>query len=67
MSVVTRATRRNIPKSIILHSYSRKNFKYYKNKTAVLQLKISWQKFHIKENIKYTIGKRLTETGINQV
>jgi hypothetical protein len=30
-SVLTRATRRNIPEDIILHNYRRENFKSYKN------------------------------------
>jgi hypothetical protein len=29
-SVLTRATRRNIPENIILHSHHRENLKYYK-------------------------------------
>jgi hypothetical protein len=29
MSVLTRATRRNIPEDIILHSHSRENLKFY--------------------------------------
>jgi hypothetical protein len=36
-SVLTRATRRNIPEDTILHSHRRENFKSYKIQLALLE------------------------------
>jgi hypothetical protein len=48
-SVLPRATRRNIPEDVILHSHPRENFKSY---TVYVPSFMSQTKLHIRTNVR---------------
>jgi hypothetical protein len=59
MSVVTRATRRNIPENVILHSHRRENLKSYIALTGcALQLRINVSP------VRYELGSYISEEDI---